>query len=379
MAHIRLEDIHKTYPNGHQAVKAIALEIADGELMVLVGPSGCGKSTVLRMVAGLEMPTRGRIWIGDRDVTTLRPQERDVAMVFQNYALYPHKTVRKNLAFALELRKTPRPEIDRRIADVSRALGLDALLDDKPAQLSGGQRQRVALGRAIVREPRAFLFDEPLSNLDAKLRVHTRAELTRIHRRLGATMIYVTHDQEEAMTLGDRIAVLRDGRLQQCAPPLDVYRTPVNAFVAGFVGSPSMNFMTCSLTREGDTFRLENAACSLAIPLSRAPNGTSHQSILMGIRPEDVEIAGSGDADIVARVDIIERLGAEVLVHVDVEGAALAPIGSSRADEEDVARDFRVVVDAETPIREDDSIGLRFRRDRLHLFDPATGVRLQAH
>ena len=374
----RLDDVHKTYPGGHEAVEGIALEIADGELMVLVGPSGCGKSTVLRMVAGLETATRGRIWLGDRDVTALGPQARDVAMVFQSYALYPHKTVRQNLAFALELRKTSRAEIDRRISDVSRALGLETLLDDKPARLSGGQRQRVALGRAIVREPQAFLFDEPLSNLDAKLRVHTRAELTRLHRRLAATMIYVTHDQEEAMTLGDRIAVLHDGRLQQCAPPLDVYRTPVNTFVAGFVGSPSMNFLTCDLSREGDSLRRENAARVLALPLPRSPNDASHKPILLGIRPEDVELAPTGDADIVARVDVIEHLGAEVLVHVDIEKGAFAPTDPARSDEAGAIRDFRVIADAETPIRETESIGLRFRRDRLHVFDPATGARLKS-
>jgi ABC-type sugar transport system ATPase subunit len=377
MARVHLEALSKRYPNGHEAVRGIDLEIADGELMVLVGPSGCGKSTVLRMVAGLEMPTHGRIWIGGRDVTTLRAQDRDVAMVFQNYALYPHMTVRRNLAFALELRKTARSEIDRRIADVSRALGLDALLENKPAQLSGGQRQRVALGRAIVREPQAFLFDEPLSNLDAKLRVHTRAELARIHRALAATMIYVTHDQEEAMTLGDRIAVLRNGRLQQCAPPLDVYRTPVNAFVGGFVGSPSMNFVMCNLRRDGDMLRLENTARSLAITLPRLSNAASHDSILLGIRPEDVEIAAGGDADMVARVDVVERLGAEILVHFDVDGARRAPVHSHPTDEEDAARDFRVVASVETQVREGDSVGLRFQRDRLQLFDSSTGSRIE--
>src|ERR671928_1553518 len=243
MASVRLERVQKTYPNGHVAAQGLDLEIADGEFMVLVGPSGCGKSTALRMIAGLETPTGGRIVIGDRDVTSLPPQERDIAMVFQSYALYPHMTVRENLAFGLRMRGASRTVIEQRVADAARALGLDGVLERKPSQLSGGQRQRVALGRAIVREPKVFLFDEPLSNLDAKLRVETRAELARLHRRLRATVVYVTHDQEEAMTLGSRVAVMRDGFLQQVAPPMELYRRPANRFVAGFVGSPAMNFL----------------------------------------------------------------------------------------------------------------------------------------
>jgi multiple sugar transport system ATP-binding protein len=238
MASVRLEGIGKTYPNGHVAARGLDLEIQDGEFMVLVGPSGCGKSTALRMIAGLETPTEGRVLIGDKDVTMLPPQERDIAMVFQSYALYPHMTVRQNLAFGLRMRGAGREVTDRRVDEAARALALEAVLGRKPAQLSGGQRQRVALGRAIVREPKVFLFDEPLSNLDAKLRVETRAELARLHRRLGATVVYVTHDQEEAMTLGSRVAVMRDGFLQQVAPPMELYRRPANQFVAGFVGSP---------------------------------------------------------------------------------------------------------------------------------------------
>jgi multiple sugar transport system ATP-binding protein len=368
MASVRLEDVHKTYPNGHEAAKGIDLEIAEGELMVLVGPSGCGKSTALRMVAGLETPTRGRIWIGDRDVTNVRVQDRDVAMVFQNYALYPHKSVRGNLAFALELQKTTKSDVDRRVAEVARALGLDALLDRKPRQLSGGQRQRVALGRAIVREPRVFLFDEPLSNLDAKLRVQTRAELMRLHRRLGATMIYVTHDQEEAMTLGDRIAVLHEGLLQQCAPPLEVYRTPANAFVAGFVGSPSMNFLECGYRPEGDRLRIEGQGWSLMIDaLPALSNGAQPRRVLLGVRPQDVEIVGSEAAELTARVDVIERLGSESLVHLDLAGA-----------------DFRVLTSSEVGIVEDDVVGLHLpapepvqgRSARLHFFDAQSGARL---
>ena len=362
MARIRIENVHKTYPNGYVAAKGIDIDIGDGEFMVLVGASGCGKSTTLRMVAGLETPTQGKIWIGERDVTPLRVQERDIAMVFQSYALYPNKTVRQNLAFALELRKAPRAEIDRRIDEVSRALALDALLDRKPAQLSGGQRQRVALGRAIVREPQAFLFDEPLSNLDAKLRVQTRAELARLHRRLGATMVYVTHDQEEAMTLGNRIAVMHEGRLQQCAPPLEVYQRPVNAFVAGFVGNPAMNFLSCELRREGA--RILAAGDGFAIELDAALEaGEESRSAQLGIRPQDIDVVATDGADLVARVDVIEPLGSAVLAHLAL-------------GEGDGARELRLVTSPEVELTQDASVGLRLRRDRLHLFARSSGARL---
>jgi multiple sugar transport system ATP-binding protein len=370
MARIKIDDVHKTYPNGYVATRGIDLEIKDGEFMVLVGASGCGKSTTLRMVAGLETPTKGKIWIGDRDVTGVRVQDRDIAMVFQNYALYPHKTVRQNLAFALELRKASKAEMDKRIAEVSRALALDALLDRKPGQLSGGQRQRVALGRAIVREPKAFLFDEPLSNLDAKLRVQTRAELARLHRRLGATMMYVTHDQEEAMTLGDRIAVLDQGKLQQCAPPLEVYRKPINAFVAGFVGNPSMNFMSCELKRDGDALKIDGSAFHLSIAPLPAMNGSKEaRQAQLGIRPQDMEVVDKDKADLIARVDVIEPLGSEILAHLEINGNG-AGKGSS------ASHDFRLVTLPEAELSEGEPIGLRFRRDRLHLFEPESGARL---
>src|SRR5918992_2486944 len=268
MASVRLEKVWKRYPNGHVAARGVELAIADGEFMVLVGPSGCGKSTALRVIAGLETPSQGRVLIGDRDVTAVPPQERDVAMVFQSYALYPHMTVRDNLGFGLRMRGTTATRIAERVDVAARALGLGAVLDRKPGQLSGGQRQRVALGRAIVREPMVFLFDEPLSNLDAKLRLETRAELARLHRRLKATVVYVTHDQEEAMTLGSRVAVLREGILQQVAPPMALYRRPANQFVAGFVGSPEMNFLPGDL--------LAHAA-----PRSR---------LVLGVRPHDIGI-----------------------------------------------------------------------------------------
>jgi multiple sugar transport system ATP-binding protein len=362
MAGIRIEDVHKTYPNGYVAARGIDIDIRDGEFMVLVGASGCGKSTTLRMVAGLETPTRGKIWIGERDVTDVRVQDRDIAMVFQSYALYPNKTVRQNLSFALQLRKMAEPEIERRIADVSRALALDELLDRKPGQLSGGQRQRVALGRAIVREPQAFLFDEPLSNLDAKLRVQTRAELARLHRRLGSTMVYVTHDQEEAMTLGNRIAVLHEGKLQQCAPPLEVYRRPVNAFVAGFVGSPSMNFLDCELRREGAELVIEGDGLRLAMaPPSEL--GAETRRARLGIRPQDLEVVAVDKADLVARVDVVEPLGAEVLAHLEL-------------GEGDTRRELTLVTTPEVELAERAPVGLRLRRDRLHLFDAGSGARL---
>jgi ABC-type sugar transport systems, ATPase components len=251
MASVRLAGVEKVYPNGHVAARGLDIEIADGEFMVLVGPSGCGKSTALRMIAGLETPTAGTVMIGDGDVTALPPQERDIAMVFQSYALYPHMTVRQNLAFGLRMRGATRAAIAERVQGVAQALGLGAVLERKPSQLSGGQRQRVALGRAMVRDPKVFLFDEPLSNLDAKLRVETRAELARLHRRLKATIVYVTHDQEEALTLGGRVTVMRDGLVEQVGPPMEVYRRPASIFVGGFVGSPAMNFIAGELRDDG--------------------------------------------------------------------------------------------------------------------------------
>ncbi|MGH7630413.1 MAG: ABC transporter ATP-binding protein [Gemmatimonadales bacterium] len=343
MASVRMEGVGKTYPNGHVAAQGLDLEIADGEFMVLVGPSGCGKSTALRMIAGLETPTAGRILIGDRDVTALPPQERDIAMVFQTYALYPHMTVQENLAFGLRMRGAGPEIIERRVEDAARALGLEQVLGRRPAQLSGGQRQRVALGRAIVREPKVFLFDEPLSNLDAKLRVETRAELARLHRRLGATVVYVTHDQEEAMTLGWRVAVMRDGVLQQVAPPMEVYRRPANQFVAGFVGSPGMNFLP------GDMLR------------GVAPGGGA--SLTLGIRPHDLRIVESGKGDIDAWVDVVEPLGSELLVYLKL---------GATPD----AEPLRVVAPPEPAIEEEQMVGVVFDRPRLHWFDAERGQRV---
>jgi multiple sugar transport system ATP-binding protein len=336
MASVRLEGVGKVYPNGHVAARGLDLEIGDGEFMVLVGPSGCGKSTALRMIAGLESPTAGRILIGDRDVTALGPQDRDIAMVFQTYALYPHMTVRENLGFGLRMRGSARDVIDRRVVEAARALSLEPVLARKPAQLSGGQRQRVALGRAIVREPKVFLFDEPLSNLDAKLRVETRAELARLHRRLGATVVYVTHDQEEAMTLGSRVAVMRDGIIQQVAAPMELYRHPANRFVAEFVGSPAMNFLP------GDTL----------------PGGSSR---ILGVRPHDIALVPQGQGDRDARVDVVEPRGSELLVYLRLGSSGDGP-------------ELRVVAPPEPVVEPDRVVGVRFDRSRIHWFDPSSGV-----
>jgi multiple sugar transport system ATP-binding protein len=343
MASVRLEGVKKVYPNGHVAAQGLDLEIADGEFMVLVGPSGCGKSTALRMIAGLETPTGGRILIGDRDVTPLPPQERDIAMVFQTYALYPHMTVRQNLAFGLRMRGAARDVIDRRVEEAARALALEPVLGRKPAQLSGGQRQRVALGRAIVREPKVFLFDEPLSNLDAKLRVETRAELARLHRRLGATVVYVTHDQEEAMTLGSRVAVMRDGFFQQVAPPMELYRRPANRFVAGFVGSPAMNFLP------GE------------IMAGMSP--TPRSEMTLGVRPHDITIVGKGAGDLDAWVDVVEPRGSELLIYLRLGADHDGP-------------ELRVVAPPEPAIEPERVVGVKFDRARLHWFDSKAGQRV---
>jgi multiple sugar transport system ATP-binding protein len=361
VASITLHEVSKHYPNGHAAARDLTLEIVDGELLVLVGPSGSGKSTVLRLIAGLERPTSGRIAIDGRDVTDVPPQHRDLAMVFQNYALYPHKTVRENLAFGLRVRRLAAASIDARVQSTAAALGIDALLERKPAQLSGGQRQRVALGRAIVREPKAFLLDEPLSNLDPLLRVETRAELALLHRRLAATMVYVTHDQEEAMTLGTRIAVMRDGILEQVAPALELFHRPVNRFVATFVGSPAMNLWPCRVIRGDACIRLESPVAAIEVPAGdlEAVHG---QEAFVGVRPHDIEVVPEGQGDAGAMVEIVEPLGALTLIHVRVEA---------------LPNEFlRIVVPAETSVAVGDRVRLRLRRDRLHLFDRNSGRRM---
>jgi multiple sugar transport system ATP-binding protein len=358
MATIRLQDVSKVYPNGHTAVRQLTLDVENGELLVLVGPSGCGKSTVLRLIAGLETPSSGRILIGDRDVTHEPPQRRDVAMVFQSYALYPHKTVRENLAFALRVQRVDPAEIDARVAKTAVALGIDTLLDRKPGQLSGGQRQRTALGRAIIREPQAFLLDEPLSNLDPVLRLGTRTELALLHRRLNTTTIYVTHDQEEAMTLGTRVAVMRQGIVEQIAAPLEIFRQPANVFVASFVGAPAMNLWPATVERAADRLRIVSPVCALGFngsDIARPKGGP----VTVGIRPHEIDLV-QDDADGSGRVEIVEPLGATTIVHLRVDGLSDQLV--------------RAVVPVDTAVQVNERVYFRLRRDRLHLFDADTGA-----
>ncbi|MEO8193715.1 MAG: sn-glycerol-3-phosphate ABC transporter ATP-binding protein UgpC [Gemmatimonadales bacterium] len=364
MARIALEHVDKVYANGFVAARDLSVEAADGELLVLVGPSGSGKSTVLRLMAGLEQVTAGKIRIGERDVTELPPQKRDIAMVFQNYALYPHMTVHENLGFGLSIRKQPAPIIDERVRTVASSLGLEALLDRKPAQLSGGQRQRVALGRAIVREPLAFLFDEPLSNLDAQLRVETRVELARLHRQLGATMVYVTHDQSEALTLGDRIAVLRDGVLQQVASPMELYARPENRFVAGFIGSPAMNFLEGALRNDegssaGDS-RLVFTGSGITLDVRcDAPPGSK---VVLGVRPQHIEVVTEGEGTIRAEVAVVEPMGNEQIVYTTLpDGKRLVAVAAP-----------------ELSIEPGSTIAMRVKRDAVHIFDAESGRRLNS-
>lgn len=327
MTALRLQDLSKSF-DGVPAVRNVDMKIGDGEMLVLVGPSGCGKSTLLRLIAGLEEATSGRIFIGDDDVTATPAAERGLSMVFQNYALYPHKTVAENMGFALKVARRPAAEIAERVARAAEILNLGGLLERRPAQLSGGQRQRVAIGRAIVREPRAFLFDEPLSNLDAALRAQTRVEIARLHRRLGATMIYVTHDQVEAMTLADRIAVLAAGRIEQLGAPLDLYESPANMFVASFLGSPQMNILPCSPAEgNGKVLLPGGVVAETSRPLAA---GTAAHA---GIRPEHVELSNEeGDTNIVpGRVALAERLGADTFLHVDAEDCSLVARAGARS------------------------------------------------
>jgi multiple sugar transport system ATP-binding protein len=392
MAEIELDRLTKVYGDGTRAVKELDLQIADGEFTVLVGPSGCGKTTALRMVAGLEPITSGEVRIGGRVVNDLPPKNRDVAMVFQNYALYPHMTAYKNMAFGLKLRDVERAEIDRRVRDAARVLGLGEVLGKRPRTLSGGQRQRVAMGRAIVREPQAFLMDEPLSNLDAKLRVEMRAEIARIQRDLEVTTIYVTHDQIEALTLGDRVAVMRDGVLQQFDIPQRLYDEPINLFVAEFIGSPAMNLVGADLVASdggfeatfGDhTLRVDQAVVD-ARPALRNFQG---KRLILGIRPEDLEQADGASAAgrISAVVDIREDMGSEVFVHFgvgappvrgkDVEAAVGTEAVEATAEQ---ARKhgslFVARLNRGTQVREGDPVELVATPDRLHFFDPETSL-----
>ncbi|HEX7247425.1 MAG TPA: sn-glycerol-3-phosphate ABC transporter ATP-binding protein UgpC [Actinomycetota bacterium] len=398
MAQVALDDVTKIYPDGTQAVSEFDLAIEDGEFMVFVGPSGCGKTTALRMVAGLEEISRGTISIGDRVVNDVASKDRDVAMVFQNYALYPHLKVYDNMAFGLRLRKVEKAEIDRRVRHAAGILGLEELLDRKPRNLSGGQRQRVAMGRAIVREPRVFLMDEPLSNLDAKLRVQTRAEIARLQDDLGVTTIYVTHDQTEAMTMGDRVAVIKKGRLQQVDEPQVLYDHPTNLFVAGFIGSPAMNMVEAHLFRDGDGWAVRFGGITLALDptvIEARPALASYEDkeLVLGIRPEDIEDAAvhgeaPHDRRIRTQVDLREALGSDVLVHFTVD---VPPVITD--DTRELARDagaaeldheraqgrstFVARLSPRTEARTRSDIELVVDTSRLHFFDPETGSSIE--
>ena len=381
MAELLLEHVTKTFPGGVVAVDDVSLEIGDGEFVVLVGPSGCGKSTLLRMVAGLEEVTAGRISIDGRDVTDLAPRQRDVAMVFQSYALYPHMSVRENIGYGLKVRRVAKDEVRRRVGDVAAMLGLEELLERRPAQLSGGQRQRVAMGRAIVREPKAFLMDEPLSNLDAKLRVGMRASLAQLHARLGTTTVYVTHDQTEAMTLGQRVAVMCDGRVLQVDSPQRLYREPRNLFVAGFIGTPAMNLVEATIDRDMAAFG------QFRVPLdpARRPAQAAGTRVVLGIRPEsfeDATFARPGLPAIEVTPPVVEELGSDEHVFFPVDAPKIAPEalrerddGSLLAEEQTL---FSARIDARTGARVGETLRLAVDPSRFHFFDRETGASLLA-
>ena len=364
MASLSLKNICKVYPNGFEAVKNFNLEIADQEFIIFVGPSGCGKSTTLRMIAGLEDISSGELKIGDRVVNDVEPKDRDIAMVFQNYALYPHLSVYDNMAFGLKLRKVPKDQIDKMVKEAAKILDLTPLLDRKPKALSGGQRQRVAMGRAIVRNPKVFLMDEPLSNLDAKLRVQMRIEIAKLHQRLGTTIIYVTHDQTEAMTLGTRIVVMKDGVIQQVDTPQNLYEKPQNLFVAGFMGSPQMNFLTANVSVSGDVASLEIAGKSIPLPPAKSKKliegGYDGKQVIFGIRPEDVYdsemfIENSPQSTFESTIKVYELLGAEVYLYFDLDEFPMT------------AR-----VDSRTNSRPGDTVKFALDVEKIHVFDKET-------
>ena len=392
MAQVSIKHVEKVYPaatgrrhkpkkgnanlkvteEGVLAVEDFNLEIADGEFIVLVGPSGCGKSTMLRMVAGLEEITRGEIYIDDRLVNDVMPRDRDIAMVFQNYALYPHKTVRGNMEYPLKLRKVPKDEMNRRVEEAAQILGITALLDRKPKALSGGQRQRVAIGRAIVREPKVLLMDEPLSNLDAKLRNQMRSEIIKLRQRIDTTFIYVTHDQTEAMTLGDRIVVMKDGMVQQIGTPQEVYDSPANVFVAGFIGVPQMNFYDARLVRDGDAYAVELDGISVPVSAEKcarlAARGVSSQDITLGVRPENIELAEAGDKNVLSgTVEASEMMGSSVHLHVSVDGKDSIIILQNV--EEDGMRPSDIQVGS--------TLSFTFPGSSMHLFDRESGLNLE--
>jgi multiple sugar transport system ATP-binding protein len=361
MATVTFDGVWKRF-NEVVAVNDLNLQINDGEFMVLVGPSGCGKTTSLRMIAGLEEISEGTLSIGDRVVNHVAPKDRDIAMVFQSYALYPHMTVRDNMAFGLKLRKTPKDEIERRVNEAAAMLSCENLLDRKPRELSGGQRQRVALGRAIVREPAVFLMDEPLSNLDAKLRVQTRAEIARLHQRLGTTTVYVTHDQVEAMTMGQRIAVMSEARLQQVGSPQELYDHPDNRFVAGFIGSPSMNFLDVDVTRDGDNVQLKGDGIDIPLPerYTAGFKSFSGNKLVVGVRPEHLDVKAEGPSGkLQGNADVVEYLGNEELIHFTVGG-----------------HDIVALIGSEHRVKPGDELTLYIPLEKVHLFDPETTLAL---
>jgi multiple sugar transport system ATP-binding protein len=392
VATVEIEHVTKVYPNGSEAVSDLSLDVADGEFLVLVGPSGCGKTTTLRMVAGLEDISEGTIRVGERVVNDLSPRDRDMAMVFQNYALYPHMTVAENIGFALKLRKTPKEEMRAKIEEAARILGLTEHLRRKPGQLSGGQRQRVAMGRAIVREPAVFLMDEPLSNLDAKLRVQMRAEISRIQRRLGVATLYVTHDQIEAMTMGDRVAVMSAGTLQQCDAPQVLYDAPANLFVAAFIGSPAMNLYRATVDADGTSVRVGEQVLELSRRTreERALARFRGEEVVLGIRPEDLSDAALGRAEggtqqLVGTVELVEALGSEKLVHFRLEaehvrGAILAEGDAEGLEAGEIAASANVNgvarVEPASRLRAGEQASFELDTDRLHLFDPASSEAL---
>jgi len=376
MATVTFDKATRIYPGSEKpAVDALDLEIADGEFLVLVGPSGCGKSTSLRMLAGLEDVNSGRIFIGDRDVTDVQPKNRDIAMVFQNYALYPHMTVRDNMGFALKIAGTPKDEIRKRVDEAAKILDLEPYLDRKPKALSGGQRQRVAMGRAIVRKPQVFLMDEPLSNLDAKLRVQTRTQIASLQRELGVTTVYVTHDQTEALTMGDRIAVLSDGLLQQVGTPAEMYDAPANAFVAGFIGSPAMNLG--KFTVNGDFATLDTAKVKLTPATVAALTPADNGEIIIGFRPEGLELVGPDVVDTIPiEVDFVEELGSDAYIYGHLAGAGSGHgLGSGN---EGKAEQLIVRVPPRTAPERGNVIHARIIPGQQHAFSAATGVRLPA-